>query len=69
MSAESIIEIKLSKDDESKENAMVSLDGFQAIELESESKIRIIKSPHGIKMVRPKGANFFNTLAWTIIVK
>ena len=62
VSAESIIEIKLSKDDESKENAMVSLDGFQAIELESESKIRIIKSPHGIKMVRPKGANFFNTL-------
>ena len=62
VSAESIIEIKLSKDDESKEIAMVSLDGFQAIELESESKIRIIKSPHGIKMVRPKGANFFNTL-------
>ena len=62
VSAESIIEIKLSKDDESNENAMVSLDGFQAIELESESKIRIIKSPHGIKMVRPKGANFFNTL-------
>lgn len=62
VSAESIIEIKLSKDDESNENAMVSLDGFQAIELESKSKIQIIKSPHGIKMVRPKGANFFNTL-------
>ena len=31
VSAESIIEIKLSKDDESKENAMLSLDGFQAI--------------------------------------
>ena len=62
VSAESIIEIKLSKDDESNENAMVSLDGFQAIELESKSKIQIVKSPHGIKMVRPKGANFFNTL-------
>lgn len=62
VSADSIIEIKLSKDDESNENAMVSLDGFQAIELESKSKIQIIKSPHGIKMVRPKGANFFNTL-------
>ena len=61
--ADSEIEITyLSREDDSKENALVSLDGFPGIELEPESKIQIIKSPYNINMVRPKGANFFNTL-------
>mgnify|MGYP006105294951 CR=1 FL=1 len=63
VSAESEIEITYSsREDQSKENALVSLDGFPGIEMEPESKIRITKSPYNIKMVRPKGANFFNTL-------
>ena len=63
VSAESEIQITYSsREDQSNENALVSLDGFQGIEMEPESKIRITKSPYNIKMVRPKGANFFNTL-------
>tara|TARA_Y100000814_G_scaffold88416_1_gene59737 strand:+ start:153 stop:1049 length:897 start_codon:yes stop_codon:yes gene_type:complete len=63
VSADSEIEVRYSyREGQFKENALLSLDGFPGIQLESGSKIRIIKSSHGIKMVRPKGANFFNTL-------
>ncbi len=61
--AEAALEITIFPDTEAQgREVLLTLDGFPGCELEAGDSVKVRKSPSPVRIIRPRGADFFQTL-------